>query len=98
MYIPRSSRISDLNRDRGAAVRVTVSKWGNSLGVRIPKGIAQDLGLIEGSVIDLRVEGGRLVAELVPSASLESLLARVTPRNLHGSLLDDDAPRGREAW
>jgi len=78
-------------------MRATVSKWGNSLGLRIPRGLAEDVGLAEGSLVDLRVENGRLVAEPVAVESLESLLARVTPQNLHGELLADQ-PRGREVW
>jgi antitoxin MazE len=78
-------------------VRATVSRWGNSLGLRIPRGLAEDAGLSEGSSIDLRVENGRLIVEPVAVESLESLLAKVTPKNLHGELLID-APRGREVW
>ena len=78
-------------------MRATVSRWGNSLGLRIPRGLAEDAGLIEGSAIDLRVENGRLIVEPVAVESLESLLAKVTPKNLHDELLID-APRGREVW
>lgn len=36
-------------------MRVTVSKWGNSLAVRIPVEIARDLGLGEGSQVECGV-------------------------------------------
>ena len=75
----------------------TVSKWGNSLGIRIPRGLAQDANLAEGTAIDLRVENGRIVAERIEVESLEVLLARVTPENLHGEQLADP-PMGREVW
>lgn len=75
----------------------TVSKWGNSLGIRIPRGIAQDAGIEEGTVVDLRVEDGRIVAEPIEVESLDALLARITPESLHGEQLGDD-PIGREAW
>ena len=78
-------------------MRATVSKWGNSLGLRIPRGLAQDAGLAEGSVVELRVEDGRLVAEPVAVENLEALLSKVTTKNRHEELLID-APRGREAW
>jgi len=78
-------------------VRATICKWGNSLGIRIPRGLAEDAGLAEGSLLDLRVENGRLVAEPVTAEDLESLLAKVTSKNLHGEFLVD-APRGRELW
>ena len=76
-------------------MRATVSKWGNSLGLRIPRGIAEDAGLAEGSLLDLRVENGRLIGEPVVVEDLESLLAKVTPKNVHRELLVD-SPRGRE--
>jgi len=78
-------------------MRATVSKWGNSLGLRIPRGLAHDAGLAEGSVVELRVEDGRLVAEPVAVENLEALLSKVTTKNRHEELLID-APRGREAW
>jgi len=78
-------------------MRATVSRWGNSLGLRIPRGIAEDAGLAEGSLLDLRVENGRLIAEPVFVEDLESLLAKVTPKNVHRELLVD-SPRGRETW
>jgi antitoxin MazE len=76
-------------------MRTTVSRWGNSLGLRIPHGIAENAGLAEGSLLDLRVENGRLIAEPVIVEDLESLLAKVTPKNVHRELLVD-SPRGRE--
>jgi antitoxin MazE len=78
-------------------MRATVSRWGNSLGLRIPRGIAEDAGLAEGSLLDLRVENGRLIAEPVVVENLESLLAKVTPKNVHRELLVD-SPRGLEIW
>ena len=78
-------------------MRVTISKWGNSLGLRIPRGLAEDAGLAEGSHVELRVEDGRLVAEPVTVENLEALLSKVTAKNRHDELFVD-APRGREAW
>ena len=79
-------------------MRVTVSRWGNSLGVRIPRAVAEDARIAEGSVVDVRVEDGRIVAVLVEAEpTLESLLAGVTKENLHPEQ-GDDRTRGREAW
>ena len=78
-------------------MRATISKWGNSLGLRIPRGLAEDAGLAEGSLVELRVENGRLVAEPVTVENLEALLSKVTAKNRHDELLVD-SPRGREAW
>lgn len=59
---------------------VSVAKWGNSLGVRIPKGIAGKLGLKEGTRVDVEAEGDRIVISLRrPRYSLDAVLANVTP-------------------
>ena len=84
-------------------MRITVSQWGTSLGLRLPKAIASALQLAPGSALELRVEDGRLVAQpVMVTPSLEELLAGITPASLHAPLLDDDSkgkrPQGREAW
>jgi antitoxin MazE len=78
-------------------MRATICKWGNSLGLRIPRGLAEDAGLAEGSVVELRLEDGRLIAEPVAVEKLGALLAMVTPENRHRELFVD-SPRGRETW
>jgi antitoxin MazE len=42
-------------------MQVRVARWGNSLGLRIPKDIAQRAGLREGARVDVDVEGDRIV-------------------------------------
>jgi antitoxin MazE len=79
-------------------MRVTVSRWGNSLGVRIPRAVAEDARITEGSLVDVRVEDGRIVAVPVEAElTLESLLAGITRNNLHPEQ-PDDRSREREAW
>jgi antitoxin MazE len=39
-------------------MQVRIAKWGNSLAVRLPKAIADDLGLTEGQAVDVAIEGG----------------------------------------
>jgi antitoxin MazE len=38
-----------------------LQKWGNSLGVRVPKGFADQLGLSEGAEIDVAIQDGAIV-------------------------------------
>jgi len=73
-----------------------VQKWGNSLGIRIPKSLALKVGLIEGSEVDLDVENGHLVIK-PKSATLDELLTQVTPENLHKEVPTGE-PQGRESW
>ena len=78
-------------------MRLSVQKWGNSLAVRIPKPFAESLGLTVNSEVEIMIKEGRL--ELVPltKISLESLLAGITPDNLH-SEQDTGSPVGNETW
>lgn len=77
----------------------TVHQWGNSLGLRIPKAMARDLQITEGTSVDLRLEKGRLVVRPVndPRRELEELLRQVTPENLHAEV-DQGPAMGREVW
>ena len=72
-----------------------VSKWGNSLGVRIPSSIAEQLGISEGVPIELIVEDDHLLIHKV--YRLESLLAQITPENIH-SEIDAGSSVGGEIW
>ncbi|MEI8376708.1 MAG: AbrB/MazE/SpoVT family DNA-binding domain-containing protein [Planctomycetota bacterium] len=76
-----------------------IQKWGNSLGLRIPKALAADARVAEGTSVELNVENGRLI--VVPrrkvKCSIEDLVARITPENLHGET-DTGTPVGREVW
>lgn len=80
-------------------LRVQVQKWGNSLALRIPKPFAEDAGVREGTVVDVSVSKGRLIAAPIASrrVRLDDLLRRVTKRNLHAETRTG-SPVGREAW
>jgi len=80
-------------------MRVQVQKWGNSLALRIPKPFAEDVGVGEGTVVDVSVSKGRLIAAPVTPqrVRLNYLLRRITKRNLHGETRTGP-PVGREAW
>lgn len=80
-------------------MRATVRKWGNSLALRIPSGLAEDAQLRDGIEVDVAVEGGRLVVAPVtpPEPTLHVLVAGITPENVHGEQFGD-RPRGAEVW
>jgi antitoxin MazE len=62
-----------------------VLKWGNSLGVRIPKNAAIETHINEGSELRLSVEGKSLVLTPVLPGSyrLAELLSCITDDNRH---------------
>jgi len=76
-----------------------IQKWGNSLGLRIPKSFAEEAGVVEGSEVHLTVEGGKLLVTPLRRRKydLSDLLRKVTVDNLHKPI-DSGGPVGREAW
>ena len=76
-----------------------IQKWGNSLGLRIPRSFAAEAQVQEGAIVDLSVEDGRLLIRplRVRKYALSALLRKVSPRNLHGAVSTGRAV-GREAW
>ena len=80
-------------------MHVRVQKWGNSLAVRIPKPLAEDAEVKEGTVLNLAVSEGKVVATPVEKKkqSLKQLLAKITWKNLHAEV-DCGPSVGREIW
>jgi antitoxin MazE len=82
----------------GGRVVTRVQKWGNSLGLRIPKALAAEAKVGEGCPVELSIEkGALLVRPLRRRYTLDELLTQVTKSNIHGEL-SSGAPMGREAW
>jgi antitoxin MazE len=79
----------------------TVQKWGNSLGIRIPKALAQQASLEEGTVVEFHASDNQLVIRTShkprrrSNYRLSDLLKGVKGPSPHRKLLSDP-PRGRE--
>ena len=80
-------------------MQTRIQKWGNSLGLRIPRSFAAEARVAEGATVDLSVENGRLLVRPLRGRrySLNGLLRHVSRRNLHGEVATGGAV-GREAW
>lgn len=79
-------------------MKTTIQKWGNSLALRLPKALADEVQIREGSKVELvRTADGVLVKtpRRKPRYRLSDLLAGVTPNNVH-SETDWGPPVGRE--
>ena len=61
----------------------TIQKWGNSLAVRIPASVADQLAVSAGTAVDITLHGGAIVVK--PRArrrySLREMLRRCKPRH-----------------
>ena len=64
-------------------MNVTVAKWGNSLGVRVPRSLAAQAGLIEGQKVAITAEGSKLTIVPVKRVyTIEELMVNVTPESM----------------
>ncbi len=77
----------------------TVSKWGNSLAVRIPRAIAKEARLNEGDCVELDFDrdGSIVLRPARRSYELSELVSRITSKNRHRET-DWGPPRGEESW
>jgi antitoxin MazE len=80
-------------------MKTRVQKWGNSLGVRIPKSFAAEIGIDRDSSVQMMIDEGAIVIvpEREPSWTLEALLAGVTDENKPVEW-DTGAAEGEETW
>lgn len=81
-----------------AAITTQVARWGNSLGLRLPKAVAREARIDEGDSVDVSVDDGAIVVR--PSRarySLDELVGRITVRNRHAET-GWGGPVGDEVW
>jgi antitoxin MazE len=76
-----------------------IDTWGNSLGIRIKKSYAEQLGWERGTQIIETIVDGKLVIEAVKKQrpTLDELIEKMTPENLHGEY-DLGPATGNEVW
>jgi len=78
---------------------LTISKWGNSLAVRVPLAIAKQAGLGEGDRVTVTLDrnGGVVLRPARRKYELAELVSRITPKNRHRET-DWGHPQGEESW
>ena len=77
-------------------MHVHVSKWGNSLGLRLPQAFARQAGITEGQTVNVIADGNRLIIEAAtPSYRLQELLHNVS-RQAMSDAFDWGNDMGRE--
>ena len=66
-------------------MKTKIQKWGNGLGVRIPKNITEEKSLSEGLDVNVILKDNQIVIEPIQEkVSLKSMLTKVSVDNLRG--------------
>jgi antitoxin MazE len=79
-------------------MRTAISKWGNSLALRLPKPLAELAGLREGTPVEIKIDGGAVVITPTrPHYELEKLLEGEDEKRRHEEV-DWGPPKGKEVW
>jgi len=79
-------------------ILLQIGKWGNSLGIRLPKHISETLQLKAKDKVNCAIENGNLVLKPVRSTkryTLDELLAQVEEP---GEEISWGKPEGKEIW
>ena len=77
-------------------MQTKVTRWGNSLGIRILQWMAEQLKITEGIEVDIGLKNNSIVINK-PKLSLQEMLDNISESNLHGEF-DSGMPVGREEW
>ena len=81
--------------------RVHIAKWGNSLGFRIPRGMADSLDIQAGDTLELSPAEGGLLLKKAPRKGKRYALADIldcfAPSSIHPEE-DFGKPHGEEVW
>ncbi|MFW5681404.1 MAG: AbrB/MazE/SpoVT family DNA-binding domain-containing protein [Phycisphaeraceae bacterium] len=77
--------------------KANLRKWGNSLGVRIPKRLAQRLNLHEGSTIELEETDRGILLRTPQVPTLEALIESMDDSQ-RPQMEDFGPPCGNEVW
>jgi len=96
----RARRIFNVDTNPTLTVmRANVQTWGNSLALRIPKPLADQAKITQGSLVEIKLVDNVLhIESIAPQEyTLEALLEGVTQDNLHEEVDTGDA-QGKEVW
>jgi antitoxin MazE len=85
------------NKNVNDIMQTQIQKWGNSLGIRIPKNLADKLHFQQGAFVNLEIADNHLIITTKIS-ELDILLDNITDFNCHHEILNDDIVVGNELW
>jgi len=80
-------------------METVIKRWGNSLGIRLPKVLAEHFNINNGSHLELRIEKDHI--KILPVSNqkytLKELMTKVSKKNIH-SEIDTGNVVGKEVW
>lgn len=81
----------------------TISKWGNSVGIRIPLSALKSAGFLLGDKVNAEVQGNptiilRAVERPRSKMDINALIAKITPESLPDFSEFDTITIGKEVW
>ena len=75
---------------------VSISRWGNSLGVRLPQFVARSANLKEGDPVTVSLRDGEIILKPVRAKpDVNALIKKITAKNRHAAV-DFGQDRGSE--
>lgn len=77
-------------------MNTNVTKWGNSLAVRLPKSFTEQIGITQDSKVELEVKNKTIIIKKM-NYDLKDLLTRVESENIHMETSTGDVT-GKEIW
>ena len=78
-------------------MRARIQRWGNSLALRLPKAAAEEMGVSEGSSVEITAGVAKLVVRPTHHYDLDDLLSQVRSKRRHAEV-STGARRGKEEW
>ena len=79
---------------------ITIQKWGNSQGIRIPKHYLNELSWSEDEMVDLFIEDGKIIIERSRPKKKKNIVELFEGFKGEYEPVEFiwDAPEGREVW
>ncbi|MBU3677980.1 MAG: AbrB/MazE/SpoVT family DNA-binding domain-containing protein [Candidatus Kapabacteria bacterium] len=81
-------------------MKARIQKWGNSMALRIPKIVIDEMGLGDNRLVELHLQDGELIVRAVETPdpyALVDLVKDITPETRH-QIIEFDGPQGKEVW
>lgn len=79
-------------------MKSTISKWGNSLALRLPKEAVERANLHDGDEVAIIEDRGRLILDPKARLNLDELIAQMSPETFHDDPFAAAPVVGAEIW